>query len=141
MKLKLMLPVLMVIMALSLAACSPAVKEVPLQATYDNFTQNKNQIREITVSAGNVVKVTVASNPTTGFKWELAGISAPTVIAQNGESEYVPPDSDASGAGGQEIWAFKALERGTSHISLAYSRPWEGGTKGEWTLDIFVNVK
>jgi inhibitor of cysteine peptidase len=141
MKLKLMLPVLMAVLALSLAACSLPVKEVPLQATYDDFTQNKNLTREIAVRVGNVVKVTVASNPTTGFRWELAGISTPAVVAQNGESEYVPPDSAASGAGGQEIWTFKALKRGTSLISLAYSRPWEGGAKAEWTLDISVSVK
>jgi inhibitor of cysteine peptidase len=141
MKLKLMLPVMMAILALSLPACASVVREVPLQATYDDFTQSKNLTREITVSPGNLVKVTVASNPTTGFKWELAGISAPAVVAQNGETEYVPPDSSASGAGGQEIWTFKALKRGTSRISLAYSRPWEGGTKAEWTLDISVSVK
>jgi inhibitor of cysteine peptidase len=141
MKLKLMLPVLIAILALSLPVCSPAVKEVPLQATYDDFTQNKNLTREIAVGVGNVVRVTVASNPTTGFRWELAGISTPTVVEQNGEAEYVLPDSAASGAGGQEIWTFKALKRGTSRISLAYSRPWEGGTKAEWTLGISLSVK
>ena len=141
MKIKLVLPVLIAILALSLPACSPAVKEVALQATYDDFTQNKNLTRETTLRAGSVVKVTVASNPTTGFKWGLANISAPAVIALNGESEYVLPDSAALGAGGQEIWTFKALKRGTSSISLAYSRPWEGGTKAERTVDIYITVK
>ncbi len=60
MKLKLMLPVMVSILALSLPACAPAVKEVPLQATYDDFIQNKNLTREITARVGNVVKVTVA---------------------------------------------------------------------------------
>jgi predicted secreted protein len=141
MKIKLMLMALMVILALALPACTPAAGEVPLQATYDDFARNKNLTREIIIGPGDVVKLTVASNPTTGFKWGLASNSSPAVVAQSGDSEYVPPESAAIGAGGQEIWTFKALKRGTSRISMEYSRPWEGDTKAEWTLTINVSVK
>ncbi len=142
MKVKLILAVLIGILALSLPACTPAVKEVTVQVSYDDFAQHKNLTRDISgVKVGDVVKVTMASNPSTGFKWGLAGISDPTVLAQDGEPEYVPPDSTAPGAGGQEVWTFKALKKGTTNISLEYSRPWEGGEKAEWTLDIIVSVK
>jgi inhibitor of cysteine peptidase len=141
MKLGVILAALVAVLALSLPACTKVPTEVALQATYNDFTANQNQTREITVQDGNTIKVTVASNPTTGFKWEMAGISATDVVAQNGESEYVPPENAMPGAGGQEIWTFKALKRGASQISMAYSQPWQGGTKNAWTLNISVTVR
>lgn len=141
MKRKLIFGILVGILALSLPACATSVKKVTVQVSYDEFTQNKNLAREINAGAGDVIEVTMASNPSTGFKWELAGISDPAVLAQNGEPEYVPPESNAIGAGGQEVWTFKALKKGNANVSLKYSRPWEGGEKAEWTLEIYVRVK
>ncbi len=141
MKIRLVFAIMTVILALSLPACTPAAGEATLLVTYDDFTRSKNITRELAVQEGHTIKVTVASNPTTGFKWNLVAISDAVVLKQDGESEYVPPESTLIGAGGEEIWTFKALKRGTSRVSLAYSRPWEGGAKGEWTLDINVTVR
>jgi inhibitor of cysteine peptidase len=141
MKRKLIIGMLVGILALSLPACATSAKKVTVQLSYDEFVQNKNLAREINAGAGDVIEVTVASNPTTGFKWELAGISDPAILVQDGESEYVPPESTLAGAGGQEVWTFKVLKKGKANISLKYSRPWEGGEKAEWTLEIYVTVK
>jgi len=142
MKIKLIPTVMISVLALSLLACAPVAREVPLQLSYDDFTQNKNQTHNISgVHIGDVIKITLPSNATTGFRWGLAGISSVTVLAQDGESEYVLPESTALGAGGQEIWSFKALNRGTSTISLAYSQSWEGGTKSAWTFTGEVTIK
>jgi inhibitor of cysteine peptidase len=141
MKIKLILSVTVVILALSLLACGPAGKEVPLQVTYDDFVPQKYLTRNIVVNTRDVVKITLPSTPSTGFRWALTGISDPTVLKQDGDSEYVLPESTAIGAGGQEIWTFSVLKRGTSFISMAYSQSWQGGTKGEWTIKIEVQVK
>jgi inhibitor of cysteine peptidase len=131
----------MVVLALVLVACAPAGREVPLQLTYDDFAAHQQLTRSLEVNTRDTVKITLPSNPTTGFRWELAGISDPAVLQQVGDSEYVLPDSQAIGAGGQEIWTFKVQKRGTSTVSLAYSQPWDGGTKGGWTIDVEVKVK
>lgn len=141
MKIKLTLAVIAIQLALSLAACAPAAREVTLQFSYDDFTQNKIQARTIGAHIGDTIKVTLPSNPTTGFRWELANISSTAMLAQDGESEYVLPESTAIGAGGQEIWSFKALKRGTVSVSLVYSQSWEGGTKGAWTFTGDVTVR
>jgi inhibitor of cysteine peptidase len=141
MKIKLMLSVMVSILALSFLACGPAGKEVPLQVTYDDFVQQKYLTRNIGANIGDEVKITLPSNPSTGFRWALDSVSDATILKQEGDSEYILPESSAVGAGGQEIWTFKALKRGTSRISLAYSQSWEGGTKGEWTIIIDVSVK
>jgi predicted secreted protein len=44
------------------------------------------------------------------------------------------------GAGGKEFWNFKALKKGTSVLSMEYSRPWVGGEKGvnKFSLTVIV---
>ena len=141
MKIKLMLSVTVVILALSLFGCGPAGKEVPLQVTYDDFVQQKNLTRNVSATTRDIVTVTLPSNPSTGFRWGLAGISNQAILKQDGDSEYVLPESTAVGATGQEIWTFKTLSRGISTIVLVYSQPWEGGTKKEWIISIEVKVR
>ena len=142
MKSKLIMVGLMVIVALSLLACAAPANEVSLEIPCDDFMKDKNLTWNVSgVSVGDSIKTTLCSNPTTGFKWELAGISDQTVLKQDGEAEFMPPAEAIPGAGGKEIWTFKALKQGTSQISLEYSRPWEGGEKAEWTFDINVTVE
>jgi predicted secreted protein len=142
MKIKLMLSITIAIILLSLLACVPEGKEVPLEFTYDNFVKQKYVSQNMTgPQVGDLVKITLPSNPSTGFKWGLAGISDTTILSQDGQPQYVLPETPALGAGGQEIWTFKVLKRGTSTVSMAYSQPWEGGTKGEWTLGVEIKVR
>ena len=97
--------------------------------------------KEINVTAGNSFTVTLCSNPTTGFQWsESAQISEATVVQQLNHKS-LPPETELVGAPGKQVWTFKALKEGISTVSLEYSRPWEGGEKGEWTFDLTVVVK
>jgi inhibitor of cysteine peptidase len=142
MKTKLILLITIAILSLSILACVPEGKEIPLEFTYDNFVKQKNVSQNITgAQVGNLVKITLPSNPSTGFKWVLGSISDTTILSQEGQSQYVLPETPAPGAGGQEIWTFKVLKRGTVTVSMAYSQPWEGGTKAEWTLSVEIKVR
>ncbi len=132
---------LLAVLALTLAACRASPATVPFQLSYEDFTKNKALSWDAgTVNAGDTLKITLPSNPSTGFKWGVSTMTAAT-LAQDGESEYIVPDGKALGAYGQEVWTFKAVKTGAGRIDLGYSRPWEGGEKGEWTLSIAVNVK
>jgi inhibitor of cysteine peptidase len=143
MKIKALFSILIAILALSLPGCVQRDRVLEKQLTYDDFTKNKNQATSTQiVNVGNTIKITLPSNPSTGFRWELADVSDNTVLKWDGESQYILPENNgAVGASGQEIWTFQAMKRGTSTISLAYSRPWEGGTKNEWTLNMPVHVE
>lgn len=96
--------------------------------------------------AGNEVKLAVGetwtlkldSNPTTGFQWQVAENTNKAVLEVS--SQYVAPQTSLIGAGGQEGWMFKALQKGTTTVTLAYSRPWEGGEKAEQTQTITLVV-
>lgn len=124
-------------------ACSPgAPNRVSVDASYDDFMKNQHISKEAEVAVDGSLTVTLCSNPTTGFQWSgSAQISDPATLQQTNH-EFVPPEaSGVAGAAGKEIWTFKALKKGESSISMEYSRPWEGGEKGEWTFNLTVVVK
>ncbi len=146
MKSKLILMFAVVAMSLLLPVCSPASKQVSVEVSCDDFYKNQHISKAVQVAAGDSFTVDLCSNPSTGFQWsESAQISDQTVLQQT-DHKLVPPEvkgdkPPAPGTPGKEIWTFKALKKGTSTISLEYSRPWEGGEKGEWTFALTVNVK
>jgi len=110
----------------------------------DDFYKQQHISKEVEVTVGDSCTVTLCSNPTTGFLWsESAQISDQTVLEQT-DHKFVPPPErpePVEGEAGKEVWTFKALKKGTSTISLEYSRPWEGGEKGAWTFVLTVVVK
>ena len=146
MKAKLILTCAMVAISLCLFACSPAAKQVSVEASCDDFIKLPSEERviskEVEVAVGDSLIVTLCSNPTTGFQWpKSAQISDQTVLEQV-DHEFIPPEAkDVEGAAGKEIWTFKALKKGTSTISIDYSRPWEGGEKAAWKFALTVVVK
>ena len=141
MKYKLIITGMALILALSLlAACAPS-NEMSLEITCEDFEKDSHHTWTISgASEGDLVKVILCSNPTTGFGWELAGITDEGVIELEGEPEFVAQQTLA-GAPGKETWVFKAIEKGESTAVLEYSRGWEGGEKAVRTMEINVTVE
>lgn len=81
----------------------------------------------LTVPQGSPVIITLASNPTTGYRWRLDGTPDPSIIAFSA-SEYIHPQDGRVGAGGTEIWRFNAVGAGKTVVTFAYARAWEEGT-------------
>ena len=144
MKAKLALICAVGVLSIFLFACVPAPKQASVEVSCDDFMKQQNISKQVEVAANGLVTVTLCSNPSTGFIWsETAQISDQSVLQQTDhklvmlESEPPPPP----GTPGQEVWTFGALKKGTSTVSMEYSRPWEGGEKGEWTFNLTVVVK
>ena len=141
MKLRLITVFALLTLSLWLAACATGTSATSVEVSCDDFGNQPHMSKQINVAAGSTFTVTLCSNATTGFEWsESAQISDTTVTQQTGH-EFVAPETSLVGAPGKEVWTFKALKDGTSTISMEYSRPWEGGEKGEWTFDLNVVVK
>ena len=141
MKLKIIFTFTLLTLSLWLLACAPPTA-TSVEVSCDDFGAQPHISKQINVAADNTFTVTLCSNRTTGFQWsESAQISDQTVVQQTGH-EFIAPDTTGMvGAPGNEVWTFKALKKGTSTIDLEYSRPWEGGEKGEWTFNLTVIVK
>ena len=125
-----------------LIGCSPSPQKSSLEFSCDDFMSQHHITREVSVKTGDTFTVTLCSNPSTGFLWgETAQISDPAVLQQLSHEFISPEETEAMGVPGKDVWTFKALKKGSGTISLEYSRPWEGGEKGEWTfrLDVTIN--
>ena len=115
------------------SSCSPAPKQLSVDVSYDG--------KEVEIAVGGSLTVTLESNPTTGFEWELTEIADQTVLAEAGHEFKAPGAGAPVGTGGEEVWTFKALKEGTTELSMEYSKPWEGGEKAAKTFNLTVLVK
>ena len=126
------------VMLLCLFGCSPGGSVAPSEVSVDESATGKT----VKIAVAGTLMVTLESNATTGFQWELASISDQTVLEQVDHQFVSPPeDTGMVGAPGKEVWTFKALKEGSSTISMEYSQPWEGGTKAAETFSLTVVVK
>lgn len=146
MKAKLILTCAMVAISLCLSACSPASKQVSVETSCDDFIKlppgERSISKEAQVAVGDSFTVTLCSNPTTGFQWSKPAQISDQIVLEQVDHEFIPPEAkDVEGAAGKEVWTFKALKKGTSSVSMEYSRPWEGGEKGAWKFVLTVVVK
>ena len=78
----------------------------------------------IEVGKGQTFVLTLRSNPTTGYIWQPAEPFDERVLRFIGH-EYRSDHPGLTGAGGREIWTFKAVGTGETRIMLKYVRPWE----------------
>jgi len=134
---------LAMIVAVLLVSCAPVANtSMPINISCDDFQKQPNIVRDVELTAGSSITVTLCSNKTTGFSWdENAQITDNQVIQQTSYKWVPPAESGKMGAPGNEVWNFKAMKQGKSTISLAYSRPWQGGEKGVNTFKLNITVK
>jgi inhibitor of cysteine peptidase len=95
--------------------------------------------KEVEISIGESLVVTLPSNASTGYSWKLAENSDEGVLQEVGH-EYIATQTNLVGAAGKELWTFKALQDGTSTIHMEYIRPWEAGTPPAETFSLTVVV-
>jgi predicted secreted protein len=132
MKSRLLLIGLLTTALLTLTACSSSPKQVSVDESFSG--------KKVEIAANGSLTITLESNATTGYSWELKQIGD-TSILQKTDNKYEAPTSGLIGAGGKEVWTFKALKAGTSTLSMEYSQPWTGGQKGAKSFTLTVVVK
>ncbi|MFA5367437.1 MAG: protease inhibitor I42 family protein, partial [Dehalococcoidia bacterium] len=113
-----------------------AIAGVACTASADNGEPSVFNVSEsgsqIELSPGDSLVVTLDSNPSTGYAWSISEIGDEAVIDEV-SNEFVGAETGMVGAGGQEVWTFKAGDKGTSTIEMQYSRSWETDVEPETT--------
>ena len=99
-----------------------------MKTTNQMVVNETNSGQEVTLHEGDQLLAVLESNPSTGYGWGLTSDTAPDVL-KNTANNYAASAPAASpavvGAGGKEVWIFKALSKGKSAIQLDYYRPGE----------------
>jgi predicted secreted protein len=124
------------LIAITIITLMTACSSLPKQVSADASSSGK----QIKIAVDGSITVTLDSNATTGYSWELKGISD-TAVLEKTDNKYEAPTSGLMGAGGKEVWTFNALKAGTTTLSMEYSQPWEGGQKGANSFNVTVVVK
>ncbi|HZQ06214.1 MAG TPA: protease inhibitor I42 family protein [Anaerolineae bacterium] len=117
---------------LALAACSSSTPPVMIGEGDNNSTQ--------AVSVGQELQVTLPSNPTTGYSWNLTQNPDPQILLAIG-SHYNAPAQQIPGKGGTETWSFRGTRAGTTSFTLVYLRPFAPADNPSPPYTINVNVK
>lgn len=96
--------------------------------------------RVVTVKNGEKLTINLSANHTTGYAWAYK--AQPGAVAEPvGEAKYVAEKTDRVGAGGVEIWQFKATKTGHGNLKFEYRRPWEKDAPAAKTVTYTVEVK
>lgn len=121
----------LVLMSVCSAGCRRTSLTINADKTYDG--------RSIELRVGDGVKLSLAENPTTGYRWEFVTKPEPNCVVVS--DAYVADAGGAIGSGGAHEWAFRAVSAGTGTVSLAYRRPWEKDTAPAQTFKLTLVVK
>jgi inhibitor of cysteine peptidase len=102
----------------------------------------------VAATVGVPFTITLDSNPTTGYSWDLAQPIDPNVLDlvdhhyQRADSPPAAPGAPpVAGRGGTELWTFEPLCAGFTTVVLRYRRPWEPNdpTAKEAAYDVFIH--
>ena len=111
----------------------------PAESVEVNEDNNGGQFE---LERGQILVVTLESNPSTGYKWELAE-QYKSILLQLGEVEFKSPDTGdppTVGAGGWEIFRFRAVSAGQMPLLLFYHRSWEDAEPlNTFSIQVTVN--
>ena len=102
-----------------LTACAEQAGAIDLDAANNGVT--------LETTVGQTINITLDSNATTGYKWNLV-TSPDAQVLKFLSSRYNAPIGGGVGAGGKEVWKFQTTGRGTTSLKLAYFRPFEPNT-------------
>jgi inhibitor of cysteine peptidase len=118
-------------------AATPAPDATPVGEIVLTAEDNGGQVA---LEQGQVLVVSLASNPTTGYHWEVVEVDE-SILRQDGEPEFAAPEAGATpmvGAGGTETFRFVVTGSGETSLALAYRRSWEEGVEPLETFAVQV---
>jgi predicted secreted protein len=84
-----------------------------------------SQTIDIGADSEFVILIALESNPSTGYSWQASYDEGLLELVE--ESYELGPYAKIGlvGAGGTELFRFKALGKGEAEITMVYKRPWE----------------
>jgi inhibitor of cysteine peptidase len=118
-----------------LSVCCSGCKRTSLTINADKSYDG----RTLTLHVGDGVNLSLAENPTTGYRWEFSAKPEPVCVIVS--DAYVANTGGAIGGGGVRSWVFHAVDKGTAKVSLGYRRPWEKDVAPAQTFALTIVVK
>jgi inhibitor of cysteine peptidase len=93
------------------------------------------------LKTGAVLEVRLEANHTTGYSWIAAPVANPVLMLQGRAAYQENAAGGKAGAGGVEVWRFKAMKAGKQGLQFEYRRPWEKGSPPAKIVTFSVTVE
>jgi inhibitor of cysteine peptidase len=119
-------------------ADSAAKTSQTVDISLDEFAAQNTLLKYVEMLNSETITVKLGSNPSTGYTWSEAAITHPNVIKQVSRNYEAPANTGVVGAGGTEVWVFKATDTGLAMVKMTYSRP---GESGVYNVTVNINVR
>lgn len=96
----------------------------------------------IVLRSGQTLEVVLASNPTTGYRWQLS-LADDAPLQSQGPARYEQSPSPAGmvGVGGTETWTLRGVRAGSADLRFEYRRPFEPDLPAGQTAEFAVSVR
>ena len=78
----------------------------------------------LSLDVGDIVKVILQENPTTGYTWQVDG-QLPIQLKESMDQQKKTYKGSAGGAG-KRILSYQVESKGSGMLSLKYWQPWSG---------------
>ncbi|WP_367598934.1 protease inhibitor I42 family protein [Pseudomonas fulva] len=95
----------------------------------------------IYLEKGQVLNLTLPSNPSTGYRWRVEGAATPVLVSLSPEVYSAPEEEDVVGSEGLSTWRYQADQRGKAALKLVYQQPWATQVAPVQTFDCNVVVR
>jgi inhibitor of cysteine peptidase len=98
--------------------------------------------RDIGLRAGETLRLRLAANRTTGYRWHASGAEDGCLSVPQ-SPEYIPDQASprVAGAGGIEVWQLRAQRPGTVVLRFDYRRPYETQKPPAKTLSFTIRIR
>jgi inhibitor of cysteine peptidase len=94
----------------------------------------------INAKIGDIFTITLPSNQTTGYRWQISEFTSGIVQLEKDEYKRAENTRGLVGAGGEQIWTFKAVGAGTVTIHFEYARSWEKNIPAIKKVDYTITI-
>ncbi len=100
----------------------------------------KDNGKTVNATVGNLVRITLESNPSTGYNWELRDFDYAAAIFNSSDLVARKSGNVLMGAPGDTIIVLQAVELGSQQITAVYRRPWEAPDQVAATFSFQLEV-
>ncbi|AUA32060.1 peptidase inhibitor I42 [Pseudomonas sp. SGAir0191] len=90
---------------------------------------------------GQVLNLTLPSNPSTGYRWRVQTAATPVLVSLGPEVYSAPDQEDVVGNEGLSTWRYQADQPGKAALKLVYQQPWATQVAPVQTFDCTVVVR
>lgn len=85
----------------------------------------KDNDKTVRAVVGNLIRITLESNPSTGYNWELRDFEFGAAVFNSSDLVARKDGNVLFGAPGDTVITLQAVQPGEQDITLVYRRPWE----------------